>query len=137
MRFLMLMYPGEKGESEAGPNADDVATMMRFNEELTQAGALLALDGLQPSSRGARVSFSRGTPTVTDGPFAEAKEIVGGYWIIRAGSKEEAVEWATRCPAGDGDMIEVRQVYEMSDHPAHVQAAAQLSRQPPEQTAGR
>jgi hypothetical protein len=137
MRFLMLMYPGEKGESEAGPSAEDVAAMMRFNEELTQAGALLALDGLQPSSRGARVRFSGGTPTVTDGPFAEAKEIVGGYWIIQAGSKEEAVEWASRCPAGDGDMIEVRQIYELSDHPADVQAAAQLSKQPPEQTVGR
>ena len=98
--------------------------MSKFNDALTKAGALLALDGLHPSSKGARVSFAGGRARVTDGPFTEAKEIVGGYWLIQAKSKEEAVEWASRCPAADGDVIEVRQVYEMSDFPPEVQAAA-------------
>ena len=98
--------------------------MTKFNDALTNAGVLLSLDGLQPSSKGARVSFSGGKPTVTDGPFTEAKEVIGGYWIIQVKSKEEAVEWASRCPAADGDVIEVRQVYEMSDFPPEVQAAA-------------
>lgn len=134
MRFMMFMHPGVKDEDWM-PSPDDVAAMMRYNEELTKAGVLLALDGLQPPSKGARVRFAGGKPTVTDGPFAEAKEVVGGYWIIQAKSKEEAVEWASRCPAGEDDMIEVRQVFEMSDFPEDVQAAAgELSQKPPEQT---
>ena len=89
---------------------------------------LLALDGLHPPSMGARVSFSLGRPRVTDGPFAEAKEVLGGYWMIQVKSKEEAIEWASRCPASDNEVIEVRQVQEMSDFPADVQkAAAKLS----------
>jgi hypothetical protein len=104
--------------------------MMAYNEELTKAGVLLALDGLHPTSKGARVSFSGGRGKVTDGPFAEAKEVIGGYWIIQAKSKEEAVEWASRCPAGEGDTIEVRQVFEMDDFPD----APELSQVPPEQT---
>ena len=98
--------------------------MGRYNDELTKAGVLLGLDGLHPASKGARVSFPGGKATVTDGPFTEAKELVGGYWLIQAKSKEEAVEWATRCPAADGDTIEVRQVYEMEDYSPEVQAAA-------------
>jgi hypothetical protein len=135
MRFAMFMYPNLEtvGDWEP-PGAEDVAAMGRFNEELTKAGVLLALDGLHPASAGARVRFSGGRSTVTDGPFAEAKEVVGGYWLIQAKSKEEAVEWASRCPAGEGDMIEVRRVYEMSDFPEDVQAAAELSQMPPEQT---
>jgi hypothetical protein len=138
MRFMMFMYPGVTDEADWQPTPEAVEAMMKYNEELTKAGALLALDGLHPASKGARVAFAGGKPTVTDGPFAEAKEIVGGYWIIDAKSKEEAVEWARRCPAGDRDMIEVRQVYEMSDFPADVQAAAgELSQEPPEQTSAR
>jgi hypothetical protein len=133
MRFMMFMYPGIE-EASWEPDAEAVAAMGRYNEELTKAGALLALDGLQPASKGARVTFSGGEIMVTDGPFAEAKEVIGGYWIIQARSKEEAVEWASRCPAQDC-MIEVRQVYEMSDFPEDVQAAGELSRQPPEQPA--
>ena len=98
---------------------------------------LLSLDGLHPSSEGARVTFAGERPTVIDGPFTETKELIGGYWLIQAGSKEEAVEWATRCPAGGDAVVEVRRVYEMSDFPADVQAAAELSALPPEQTADR
>jgi hypothetical protein len=110
--------------------------MGRYNEQLTQAGVLLSLDGLQPSSEGARVSFSAGKPTVTDGPFPETKELLGGYWLIDVPSRDDAIAWASRCPAGDST-IEVRRVYEMEDFDAEVQAAAELSRQPPEQTATR
>jgi hypothetical protein len=98
--------------------------MMKYNEELAKAGALIALDGLHPMSRGARVAFSGGSPKVTDGPFAEAKEVIGGYWMIEAESKEEAVGWAKRCPAADGDVVLVRQVFEVADFPADVQEAA-------------
>ena len=114
MRFMMIMIPNITEENWA-PDREAIARMSRYNEELAKAGVLLALDGLQPTARGARVSFAGGKPSVTDGPFTEAKEVIGGYWLIQARSKEEAVEWATRCPADDGNIIEVRQVYEMSD----------------------
>ncbi|MGZ4268141.1 MAG: YciI family protein [Solirubrobacteraceae bacterium] len=135
MRFMMFMYPGITDEADWTPSAEAVAAMMAYNEELTKAGVLLALDGLQPASKGARVTFgSDRKGTVTDGPFAEAKEVIGGYWIIQAKSKDEAVEWASRCPANPGDTIEVRQVFEMSDFPEDVQQVAELSQTPPEQT---
>ena len=126
MRFMMLMIPKgyEKAAPGATPDAKAVEAMMKYNEALQKAGVLLALDGLHPPSIGARVSFSGGKPKVTDGPFAEAKEVVGGYWMIRVKSKAEAVEWARRCPAGDNEVIEIRQVQEMSDFPADVQKAA-------------
>jgi len=134
MRFMMFMYPGIDTDAESWePSADDVAAMTAYNEELSKAGVLLSLDGLRPPGDGARVRFSGGTPTVTDGPFAEAKEVVGGYWLIQASSKEEAVEWAKRCPAAEADFIEVRRVYELEDFPEDVQEAAQLSETPPEQ----
>ncbi len=123
MRFMMIMLPGITDEQyEDGPPADDVAVMSKYNDQLAKAGALLALDGLQPPSKGARVSFPGGKARVTDGPFAEAKELIGGYWLIQAKSKEEAVEWASRCPANEGDVIEVRQVYEAEDFSPEVQA---------------
>jgi hypothetical protein len=104
-----------------------VAAMMRYNESLQKAGVLLALDGLHPPSMGARVSFAGGKPRVTDGPFAEAKEVLGGYWMIQVKSKEEAIEWASRCPASDNEVIEVRQVQELSDYsPAIQKLAARL-----------
>jgi hypothetical protein len=124
MRFMMIMIPNIPDEADWTPDPEAVAAMSRYNEELTKAGVLLGLDGLHPGSKGARVGFSGGKATVTDGPFTEAKEMVGGYWLIQARSKEEAVQWATRCPAADGDVIEVRQVYEMSEYPAEVQEAA-------------
>lgn len=133
MRFMMFMHPQLSDESEWEPSAEDVAEMSRYNEELAKAGVLLSLDGLHPPAEGARVDFEGGSARVTDGPFAETKEVVGGYWIIQARSKEEAVEWASRCPAGDGQWIEVRRVFEMSDFPPEVQAAAELSETPPEQ----
>jgi hypothetical protein len=101
-----------------------VARMMKYNESLQEAGVLLALDGLHPPSMGARVSFAGGKPKVTDGPFAEAKEVLGGYWVIEVRSKEEAIEWASRCPATDNEVIEVRQIQEISDFPDEVRAAA-------------
>jgi hypothetical protein len=130
MRFMMLMIP--KGYETAAPGAmpdpKALAAMMKYNESLQKAGVLLALDGLHPPSAGARVSFPGGKPKVTDGPFAEAKEVLGGYWMIQVRSKEEAIEWASRCPGGENEVIEVRQVQEMSDFPADLQqAAAQLS----------
>ncbi len=126
MRFMMLMIPKgyEQAAPGAMPDAEAVAAMMKYNESLQKAGVLLALDGLHPPSMGARVSFPGGKPKVTDGPFAEAKEVVGGYWMIQVKSKEEAIEWASRCPAGDNEVIEVRQVQELSDFPADVQEAA-------------
>ena len=138
MRFLMLIYPNITEEQyEQGVSADDVAEMQKFNEALTQAGVLLSLDGLHPASKGARITAAGGKKTVTDGPFTEAKELVGGYWLIDVKSKEEAVEWATRAPIEDGDVIEVRQVFEMSDFDEDVQSAAQLSEEPPQQTQAR
>jgi hypothetical protein len=126
MRFMMLMIP--KGYATAAadkrPDAKAVAAMSKYNETLTKAGALLTLDGLHPPAAGARVSFSGGKAKVTDGPFAEAKEVLGGYWIIQVKSRAEAVEWASRCPAQEGDVIEIRQVFEMSDFPPDVQKAA-------------
>jgi hypothetical protein len=105
------------------PEAKAVAAMMKYNEELQKAGVLLALDGLHPHTEATRVTFAGGTPKVTDGPFSEAKEVVGGYWMIDVRSRDEAVQWATRCPAGENEMIEIRQVFEMSEFPADVQAA--------------
>jgi hypothetical protein len=125
MRFMMLMIPHgyEKAEPGTVPSAEAVAAMMKYNEQLQKAGVLLALDGLHPPSMGARVTFAGGKAKVTDGPFTEAKEVVGGYWMIQVKSREEAIEWATRCP-GDDCTVEVRQVQEMSDFPPDVQKAA-------------
>jgi len=123
MRFMMLMIPKgyEKAAPETTPPADRVAAMMKYNRELQQAGVLLALDGLHPPSAGVRVTYAGGKPKVTDGPFTEAKEVLGGYWMIQVKSREEAVEWAKRVPASENEIVEVRQVQEMSDFPADVQ----------------
>ena len=126
MRFMMLMIPKGYEDAPPGemPDAEAVSAMMKYNESLQKAGVLLALDGLHPPSMGARVSFPGGKAKVTDGPFAEAKEVLGGYWIIDVASKEEAVAWASRCPGGENEVIEVRQVQEMSEFPSDVQEAA-------------
>lgn len=126
MRFIMLVIPKGYETAEPGtmPDADAVAKMMKYNEALQKAGVLLALDGLHPPSMGARVSFQAGKPRVTDGPFAEAKEVIGGYWIIEVRSREEAIEWARRAPMSDNEIIEVRQIQEFDDFPADVQEAA-------------
>jgi hypothetical protein len=126
MRYMMLMIPGgyETAAPDAMPSAEAVAAMMAYNEDLKRAGVLLALDGLHPPSSGARVSFKGGKPLVTDGPFAELKEVIGGYWMIEVASRAEAIDWAKRCPAGPDEVIEVRQVHEMSDFPDDVREAA-------------
>lgn len=125
MRFMMLMIPRGYENAAPGtrPDPKAVEAMTRYNEQLQQAGVLLALDGLHPPSEAVRVTFAGGTPTVVDGPFAEAKEVVGGYWMIQVRSREEAIQWATRCPAGENETIEVRQVFEMSEFPEDVQKA--------------
>jgi len=119
------VYQGNNIETFEGPSAEAVSRMMAYNEELANAGALIALDGLRPMSFGGRVSFADGKPTTIDGPFVEAKEVIGGYWIINVASKEEAMRWAERVPADQGDVIEVRQIFEMEDFPADVQQAAE------------
>jgi hypothetical protein len=126
MRFMLLMIPKgyENAKPGAMPDARSVEAMMEYNESLLKAGVLVTLDGLHPPSMGARVTFSGGKPRVTDGPFAEAKETLGGYWIIQVNSKKEAIEWAARCPASDNAIIEVRQVQEFSEFSADVRAAA-------------
>ena len=126
MRFMLLMIP--KGYESAAPgtmpDAAGVAAMMKYNESLQKAGVLIALDGLHPPSMGARVSFAGGRPKVTDGPFAEAKEVLGGYWMIQVRSRDEAIAWASRCPASANEVIEVRQVQELEVFPADVQKVA-------------
>jgi hypothetical protein len=123
MRFMMLMIP--KGYEDAAPGtlpeAKAVDTMMKYNEEMVKAGIVLAMDGLHPPSMGARVRFPGGKPVVTDGPFAEAKEVLGGYWMINVKSKEEAIEWAKKCPASENEMIEIRQVQEYEDFTPDIQ----------------
>lgn len=130
MRFMMLMIPKgyEKAAPGTMPDPKAVAAMTKYNESLQKAGVLLALDGLHPPSMGARVSFPEGKAKVTDGPFPEAKEVVGGYWMIQVKSREEAIEWASRCPASGDEVIEVRQVQEMADFPPDVQKAAGSTR---------
>jgi len=126
MRFMMLMLPAGQCDAppDARPSADAVEKMMRFNKSLQEAGVLLALDGLHPPSAGVRVSTVDGKVKIVDGPFAEAKEVIGGYWMIDVGSRDEAVAWASRCPLHPGDTIEIRQVFEMADFPPEVRKAA-------------
>ena len=131
MRFMMLMIPnvyqGANSKNigaDFTPPADAVEQMMKYNEKLAKAGALISLDGLHPPTSGARVSFSGGKAEVTDGPFTQSNEVLGGYWIIQANSRQEAIEWAKGAPAADGDTIEVRQIFDPSDFPEDVQNAA-------------
>jgi len=133
MRFMVFMIPrvyqpgtppGERAGEGFAPPAEAVKKMMKFNEELTKAGVLVSLDGLHPASKGARVSFKGGKASVTDGPYIESKEVIGGYWMLNVKSKEEAIEWVKRCPAENGDVIEIRRVFEMEDFPSDVQKAA-------------
>ena len=126
MRFMMLVIPKGYETAKPGtmPDAKAVERMMKYNEELQKAGVLLALDGLHPPSAGVRVTYSGGKPTVSDGPFAEAKEVIGGYWMIQVRSRDEAIEWAKRAPMGDNEIIEVRQVQEFDEFPPDVKEAA-------------
>ncbi len=123
MRFMMLVKSTAEIEKGALPDTKLFAEMAKYNDELAKAGALISLDGFQPSSKGARVLFSDGKTTVTEGPFANPEELVAGYWVIKVGSKEEAIAWAKRVPFQDG-VIEIRQIQEMSDFPAEIQKVA-------------
>ena len=122
MRFMMMVRATAESEAGVPPTAELFAAMGRYNEEMVRAGVLLAGEGLQPSSKGVRVRFSGGKRSVLDGPFAETKELIAGYWLIQVKSREEAIEWAKRCPnpMGDGaeSEIELRQVFELADFPA-------------------
>jgi hypothetical protein len=114
MRFMMIVKASNESEAGVIPTEEQLAEMAKYNEELVKAGIMLAGDGLHPSSRGARISYSGGDRKVTDGPFAEAKELIAGYWIIQVNSKQEAIEWAKRVPFEDGE-VELRQVFELED----------------------
>jgi hypothetical protein len=126
MRFMMLMIPlgYETASPEIQLDPERVAAMMKYNEALQAAGVLITLDGLHPPSMGARVSFATGKPVVTDGPFTESKEVLGGYWMIDVTSREEAIAWASRCPGSENEIIEIRQVQEMADFSEEVREAA-------------
>jgi hypothetical protein len=132
MRFMMLMIPavyqGAQSKNVGAdftPPAEMVEKMTKYNEELAKAGALLSLDGLHSPATAARVSFAGGKGSVTDGPFTESKEVLGGYWMIQVKSRDEAVQWARKVPALDGDVIEVRQVFDAADFPEEVKKAAE------------
>ncbi len=124
MRFMMIMFPKgyENAKPGSAPNLKDIEVMGKYNEELGKAGVLVALDGLTPpATMSARVTFKSGKSKVTDGPFTEAKEVVGGYWIIEVKSREEALEWASRIPGKDNEMVEVRRMFDISDFDPEVQ----------------
>ena len=127
MRFMMLMIPDVYSKpvpADFRPDPQAIAQMGRYNDSLTQAGVLLSMNGLHPPASGARVNFAGGKPKVIDGPFTEAKEVLGGYWLIDVKSKEEAVEWARRCPAAPGDTIEIRQIFDATYCQPEIQEAA-------------
>jgi hypothetical protein len=127
MRFMMLMIPEgyATAQPDKTPDAEAVAAMMKYNEQLKAAGVLLSLDGLHPPSDGARVTFKgKGQPHVSHGPFSGTTEALGGYWMIRVNSQQEAIDWARRCPVSHDAVIEIRQVFEMEEFPEDVRAAA-------------
>jgi hypothetical protein len=120
MKFMMLMIPavyqgGKKVDPGFVPDPKKLEEMGRFNDQMAKALKIESLNGLHPVTTGARVSFSKGKPSLIDGPFVETKEVLGGYWIVEAKSKEEVVKWTQRCPADDGDVIEIRQIFEAAD----------------------
>ena len=120
MKFMMLMIPavyqgGKKVDPGFVPDPKEMEAMGRFNDQMGKALKIESLNGLHSVATGARVSFSKGKPMLTDGPYIESKEVLGGYWIVEAKSKEEVVQWTQRCPANDGDVIEIRQIFEAAD----------------------
>ncbi len=115
MRFMVIVKANKQSEAGVLPSAELLNKMGEFNEQLAKAGAMLAGEGLQPSSKGARIRFSGEKRTVTDGPFAETKELIAGFWLIQVKSKEEAIEWFSRAPFDNNEEIEVRQVFEAED----------------------
>lgn len=129
MRFMVLVKANEDSEAGVLPSKEILAAMGRYNEELVKAGVMLAGEGLQPSSKGARVKFDGDRRTVTDGPFTETKELIAGFWLIQAASKEEAIEWVSRAPFDGGTEIEVRQVFETADFPADILSPEDAARE--------
>jgi hypothetical protein len=129
MRFMILVKADKNSEAGVLPSKELVAAMGKFNEEMASAGVMLAADGLHPSSKGARIKFSAGKRTVTDGPFTETKELLAGFWMIQVKSREEAIEWAARAPFGEGEEIELRQVFEASDFPPDILAPEDAARE--------
>ena len=115
MRFMVIVKASPESEAGELPSTDILQKMGKYNEELVKAGVMLAGEGLHPSSKGARVEFSAGEPKVIDGPFAETKELIGGYWLWQVKSLDEALEWVRRAPFAPGDVIEVRPVFEADD----------------------
>jgi hypothetical protein len=115
MRFMVIVKGNKDSEAGVLPNAEILNAMGKYNEELVKAGVMLAGEGLQPSSKGKRVKFSGAKPTVIDGPFAETKELIAGYWLWQTKSMEEAIEWLKRSPFGGGAEVEIRQLYEVED----------------------
>jgi hypothetical protein len=129
MRFMMQVRADKNTEAGVLPSKELVSAMGKFNEEMVKAGVLLSADGLQPSSKGARIAFSGAKRTVTEGPFTETKELIAGFWMIQVKSKEEAIEWARRVPFGDGEVLEIRRVFEASDFPSEVLPAEDAARE--------
>jgi hypothetical protein len=133
MRYMMIVKATKDSEAGAMPKKELIEAMGRFNEEMAKAGVLIAGEGLQASSQGARVQFSRGKRTVIDGPFAETKELIAGYWIIDVKSKDEAIQWALRSPAPHGEdqdgQIEIRKFFEAADFPADVLSPEEAARE--------
>ena len=135
MRFMLLLKADKKTEAGVMPTAQELETMGKFNEEMVKVGIMLDGAGLQPSSKGAKVNFRNGKAQVTDGPFAETKELLAGYWMINVKSKAEAIEWAKRVPfqmlpdSGDGPEIEIRQMFELEDFPDVPEHVAEVEKQ--------
>jgi hypothetical protein len=129
MRFMMLVKASKESEAGALPSRELLAAMGQFNEEMVKAGVLLAGEGLQPSSKGARVTFSGSGRAVTDGPFAETKELLAGFWMIDVKSKADALAWASRVPFRNGEVVEVRPVFEAPDFPAEVFPPEEVARE--------
>jgi hypothetical protein len=120
MRFMMIVKASKESEAGKLPSKELVAAMGKFNEEMIKAGVMLAGEGLHPSSKGARIAYSGQKRTVTDGPFTQTGELIAGFWLIQVKSKKEAIEWASRVPFADGEVVEVRQIFEASDFPAEI-----------------
>jgi hypothetical protein len=129
MRFMMLVKASKESEAGMLPSRELIAAMGQFNEEMVKAGVLIAGEGLQASSKGARITYSGSKRSVTDGPFAETKELLAGFWMIDVKSKADAIAWASRVPFTDGEVVEVRQVFEASDFPSDVMPPEEAARE--------
>jgi hypothetical protein len=125
----MLVKASKESEAGALPTREQIETMGKYNQELIDAGVMLAGDGLHPSSKGARIKFSGGKTTITDGPFPETKELLAGYWVIEAKSRDEAIEWAKRIPFTDGEEVELRQLFEVTDFPEDILPPEEAARE--------